>query len=620
MVYTSPYFEVVTNSHNPYMIISPLRIAKELGGEEGFALFCKECERLSLLHMMDIVPNHMAANIENPWWKDVVEKKEQSSFAPFFDIDWEGGKGELILPGEIDIHAKINYRRFFDICEMVGINMEDDDLYTMYFSKIKEYVENGWIQGFRVDHIDGLKYPKEFLEKIHQDFPDLYIALEKILQEGELIPKDWKCDGSVGYDILFLIDQVLLDKNGEEVFTKLFEKYGEEDVDLSEIKISYLNHYLISEVNRFSNWFGVEKKNLLQFLAHFPIYRTYIDEDAKNPMDVEAIQYAASFTEGNFFKEEIFKKEHRETLLKLQQILPAVFAKGFEDTYNYRYVRLTSLNEVGGEPSIFSISNKRFHERIIDVYKNYPNTMHTLSTHDTKRSLDARMRIHSLAEIPEEFTDNLEKWMGMVPSFESSRMMCFFFQSLIAISSENVQKRITDYMVKAVREGKYYSDHLDPDLEFEEKMKEWISQVLGEENFMQTFLPFKEKIAGAAEMKSICALVLQLGLFGVMDIYQGEELVNANLVDPDNRRDVDFNKRKQAMADGSSLKLNILKQGLHFRKTYQDLVLKGTYAPLDTNANQIGYLRSYNGKELTVIVNKFHLGKKCQRENTYKRG
>lgn len=605
MVYTSPYFEVVTNSHNPYMIVTPLKIAKELGGEEGFALFCKECQRLSLLHMMDIVPNHMAANKENPWWKDVIEKKEQSAFASYFDIDWEGGKGELILPGEIDIHAKINYRRFFDICELVGINIEDEDLYMMYFSKIKEYVENGWVQGFRIDHIDGLKFPKEFLEKIDQDFPNLYIALEKILQEGELISKDWKCDGSVGYDILFLIDQVLLDKGGEEVFTKLFAKYGEEDVDLSEIKISYLNHYLISEVNRFSNWFGVDKKNLLQFLAHFPVYRTYIDEDANNPIDIKAIQYAASFTEGNFFKEEILKKEHRETLLKLQQILPAVFAKGFEDTYNYRYVRLTSLNEVGGEPSIFSISNKRFHERISDIYNNFPNTMHTLSTHDTKRSLDARMRIHTLAEISEEFAENLEKWMGMVPSFESSRMIYFFFQSLIAISKENLQERITDYMIKSVREGKYYSDHLNPDLEFEEKMKLWISQVLADGKFMETFLPFKEKIVKAAEMKSICAIVLQLGLFGVMDIYQGEELVNANLVDPDNRRDIDFDKRIKVMSDGSSLKMNVLKQGLNFRIEFRELIANGSYIPLDTEENQIGFIRKYNDKELLVLVNKF---------------
>lgn len=620
MVYTSPYFEIVSNSFNPYMIITPLKISKDLGGEKAFILFCEECKKLSLLHMMDIVPNHMAVSLENPWWEDVVKNKEKSPYAHFFDIDWDGGNGELILPGTVDIHSKINYRRFFDICEMVGINIDDEEFYTLYFSKIRQYVANGWIEGFRVDHIDGLKYPKQFLEKIHIDFPHLYISLEKILDEGELIRKDWKADGSVGYDVLFLIDQVLLDHEGEEIFSKLFEKYGEEEVNLEEIKISYLNHYLISEVERFSRWFGVEKSELLKFLAHFPIYRTYIDENKIDPLDKEAIEYAASFTNGNFFLEDIFKKEHRETLIRLQQILPAVYAKGFEDTYNYRYTRFCSLNEVGGNPKQFSISNERFHQRIEAIYTHFPHTMHTLSTHDTKRSLDARMRIHVLAEIPEEYQKNLTTWLSIVPPFESSRMMCFFFQNLIAISSNNIEDRMVKYMIKSAREGKYYSDHLDPDEEFEKTMKEWIYQVLYDKKFMETFLPFKEKVSKAAEMKSISALVIQMGLFGVMDLYQGEELVNANLVDPDNRRDVDFDKRMRAISDGSSMKMNILKKGLHFRLTHRDLILNGTYSPVETNKNQLGYRRCYKDQELIVIINKYHLGKKSNEKITVEGG
>jgi (1->4)-alpha-D-glucan 1-alpha-D-glucosylmutase len=614
MIYTNPIFERVLDSNNPYMIVSPLKIANELLGEKGFLSFAKECKKLSLQLMMDIVPNHMAANLENPWWRDVVEKKEKSKYAIFFDIDWEWGNGEIILPSSENIHARINYRRFFDICDMVGLNIQESEVYAAYFSKIKEYVSMGLIDGFRIDHIDGLKYPKEFLEKVSEDFPHLYIAIEKILPHGESLPKDWKCDGTVGYEFLYLIDQVLLDKDGEEVFTDLYEEYKEEEVDLVEIKISYLNHYLISEVNRFANIFSVEKENFLQFLSHFLVYRTYFDADAKRPKDLKAIEYAASFTTGTFFKEDILKRENREYLLKLQQILPAIYAKGFEDTYNYRYLRFTSLNEVGGEPNVFSISNQLFHQSIQNIFQNFPNSMHTLSTHDTKRSLDARMRIHCLAEIGKEYGDNLETWMKIVEPFESKRIMYFFFQTLIAISQDNLLKRITDYMIKSVREGKYYSDHLLADVEFEQKMKDWIEKVLNNKPFMSLFSPFKEKIVKAAELKSICALVLQIGLFGVMDLYQGEELLNANLVDPDNRREVDFEARKKAFEEKSSLKMEVIRKGLLFRSKYRDLILKGSYEPLQTKESQVGYIRKFENMEVCVIVNKFHLGRKAKQQ------
>lgn len=618
MVYTSPYFERVTNSENPYLITSSLSIAKELGGEKGFFSFCRECKKYSILHMMDIVPNHMAASKENPWWLDVIEKGSESPYASFFDIDWEYGKGELILVGARDIHQRINYRRFFDICEMVGLNIEHLPVYEAYFSKIKEYFDLGLVQGFRVDHIDGLKNPKEFLFRLHVDFPSAYVALEKIVQDGELVRTDFLCDGTVGYEVLFLIDQVLLNGAAKQTFCKLFEKYKEDDQSLAQMKISYLQTYLASEITRFSSKFGVSKEELLLFLSHFPVYRSYVLSDKVSQQDRAYIDYAASFTKGSFFKNEIYQKEHRETLLKLQQILPAVFAKGFEDTFNYRHLTLASLNEVGGDPLQFSISSEKFHQRIFAIFQRYPNTMHTLSTHDTKRSLDARMRLHILAEMEEEFMGKLQEWMQIVPPFSSGFVMIFFFQNLLAISSENVIARMSDYMIKSMREGKLYSDHLQPNSEFEHGLKEWIFFVLNDKKFLQSFYPFKEKVAKAAEKKSLAALVLQMGLFGVMDIYQGEELENANLVDPDNRREVDFSLRKKALKDGSNEKMNLLKIGLQFRKQHKTIVHHGTYEPLELPDHFLGYRRVYKGEELVVIVNKRHYGKKSKEMPRYK--
>ena len=607
LIYTSPYFEVVKGSNNPYMIITPLMISQELGGEEGFETFCKSCQKNDIMHMMDIVPNHMAAHAQNPWWNDVLEKRQESRYASFFDIDWEWGDGKVVRPDTcFNIHAEINYRRFFDICEMVGINIEHDDLYELYFSKISLYVKKGWIHGFRVDHIDGLRYPKKFLDRLHEDFPEQFVALEKIVQEGELIPSDLKCDGSVGYDVLYLIDQVLLDPKGEDVITKCYDKYKEEEVDLIQIKIDYLNNYLISEVNRFAKYFGVEKEQLLLFLAHFPLYRTYIDDHSISAEDKDAILHAAEFTTGNFFKEEIFEEKHRKNLLKLQQILPAVFAKGFEDTFNYRYVRLASLNEVGGEPEQYSISNERFHDRIKTLFSEFPNSMHTLSTHDTKRSLDARMRIHILSEIPDEFAAQLKHFMKSNNKFESKRCMYFFFQNFIAISGPDVEERMTNYMIKFAREGKYYSDYLNPDPEFEDRLKKWIKIIFENKTYLEEFLAFKQKVAKAAELKSLSALVLQMGLPGVMDIYQGEELINANLVDPDNRRPVDFKSRQDLIDTSTSAKMSLLKTGLNFRKDHRDLILSGTYEPLKTPDHQIGYTRTLGDQTLTVIVNKTH--------------
>jgi len=598
MIYTSPYFEIVQHSHNSYMITSPLHIAKELGGETLFEEFCKSCKTHGLIHMMDIVPNHMAASRENPWWDDVIKNHEQSKYASFFDIDWKLGNGTVVLPGTVkNIHESINYRRFFDICEMVGLKMENQDLYELYFSKIFSYVEKGWIGGFRVDHIDGLKFPKQFLEKIHKKFPYLYVTLEKILTTNEGIHEGFICDGTVGYDVLNLLNQVMLDGRGENKLTLLYDKMKEEEVDLADIKIAYVNRYLISEMNRFSKAFGVDKEELLLFLAHFPIYRTYVDENV-DEVDKKAIERAASFTKGTFFKTELLKPQHRQEWLKLQQILPAVFAKGVEDTFNYRYVRLTSLNEVGSDLTLFSISNDFFHRQVKHIFTHFPNTMHTLSTHDTKRSLDARMRIHILAEHVDEFA----KHLSFLPEFESKKMRYFFFQTWVAMPEKH---RLIPYMIKAAREGKYYSDHLQPNEDFERKMTGWIESVLNDEILMKKLAPFRKWVEKAAEKKSLASLVLQMGLFGVMDIYQGEELINANLVDPDNRRPVDFALRKKCLKDGSSLKMNILTKGLHFRKEHRDLILHGSYEPFETSEDCLGYKRCYQGKELIVVVRKF---------------
>jgi (1->4)-alpha-D-glucan 1-alpha-D-glucosylmutase len=610
MVYTSPCFEIVKGSCNPYMVLSPHKIAMHLGGEKAFVEFCMTCQKHGMMHMMDIVPNHMAASKENPWWKDVLEKGQDSKFAHFFDIDWERCEHIVPLDVEGNIHEKINYRRFFDICDMVGLNIHHDDVYEEYFKKVAEFVEKVYVQGFRVDHIYGLKRPKAFLDRLHKDFPTTLVYLEKILQDGELLRPDWKADGSVGYDCLFLFDQVLLARRGEKAFTSLYLQYAEENpVDLPKIKVSYLNKYLISEVNRFAKWFNIEKKELTSFLSYFPNYRSYVTEEEVDELDKEAIQQAAKQAGSSFFLEKVFEKLYRNSFMKLQQILPAVFAKGFEDTFNYRYLRFTSLNEVGGKPLLFGLSNEEFHKKVKNLAEKWPYTMHTLSTHDTKRSLDARMRLHTLAEIPQRSVHSIKKWMSVLPAFSSDTTRYFFLQSLLAMSEEDRTERITAYMIKSLREGKYHSDHLTPNLAFEKELTSWIRSALACEEFLVDFTAFKKEIEEAARVKSSAALVLQVGMPGVMDIYQGEELDSANLVDPDNRRPVDFALRQSLLhTPQEPLKMLVLRKGLHFRRMYRDLVLQGEYEPLPSEEGRIAFTRRYKKHAMTVQVNKYHIG------------
>ncbi len=612
MVYTSPCFEIVVGSQNPYMITNPAKIAKSLGGEEAFTSFCVKCQELGLQHMMDIVPNHMAAHPENPWWQDVLEHGQSSPYASYFDIDWEdASKHGVTRLDAKNIHGTINYRRFFDICDMVGLNIEHDNVFQAYFQAIAGYVKNGWVQGFRIDHIDGLKKPRHFLDKVKASFPHVFLYLEKILQDGELLREGWPVEGCVGYEVLYLIDQVLLDVEGEKPLTDLYQQVQEERfVDLPKIKTNYLQKYLSSEVDRFSRWFGCSKDELLVFLSHFPIYRTYIEEEGElAEEDCQAIQQASKHCTGSFFPDEVVKPTHRKALMKLQQILPAVFAKGFEDTYNYRYLRLTSLNEVGGKPQNFSITNDYFHQRVQQLFQSWPYTMHVLSTHDTKRSLDARMRLHCLAEDPDCFRENLSHWYQLLDPFESPRMMYFFLQSLLAISGERQEERVLSYMVKAAREGKYYSDHLTPDTAFERRLCTWVQKALRHKEFMKHFTLFKEQLAEAAERKSLSALVLQFGLPGVMDLYQGEELTAANLVDPDNRRSVDFDLCCELLQTAPPKKMEVIYAGLHARSQYRKLFQEGEYKPLQTGADQVGFRRELNKQAAVVLVNKFHFKK-----------
>ena len=501
MVYLSPFFETEKGSLNPYKIVSTARVNPRYGGEKEFNAFVKELKKYNILHMIDLVPNHMGACTENPWWTDVLKKGHYSPYAHFFDIDWKRYNGKIVLPIlndkskikkkgpmlEVDgkklplrkgttnlkgdkllekqnfilkhwkkTHKAINYRRFFDISELVGLKMQSRDLFKVYHERIFEWIKDDKIQGLRIDHPDGLWEPAKYLRKLRGKSKHLYTVCEKILQFDERMRPDWKADGTVGYDALNTINSLFIDTRKEKEFTEIYSKLAKEKEEPMTLLISekkkYIRKYLTSELETIAKEIyeiGIKKGEefnigdlqdvLCEWLAAFPIYRSYISErkiwpSRKDRRLLSAFLHKRLKIKDEykvFFSHTILKRAYRKILLKIQQLMPAVFAKGFEDTFLYLYNRLTSLNEVGGTPTKFGLSIGEFHKITKERQIHHPLSMVTTSTHDTKRSEDVRMRISVLSERPKLFKKMIVKWRQQNGVFEDHNFDYFFYQTLI---------------------------------------------------------------------------------------------------------------------------------------------------------------------------------------------
>lgn len=501
---------------------------------------------------------------------------------------------------------ELNYRRFFTVNELISVKVEEIKVFHKTHALIAQLVESGKITGLRIDHIDGLYDPTQYLERLREKTADVYLTVEKILEHKEDLPEYWPIEGTSGYDFLNYVNGVFCKGESEEPLTEIYSRltgfkdsYEQLFIEKKRLiveknmagDVDNLAHLLkrVSGYSRVGSDFtqhGLQRA-LSEVLIVFPVYRTYINQDGLRESDrfyvKEAIAKAKEqvpllLKELNYIEklllleeEESLKPEQKELqrhfVMRLQQLTGPLTAKGIEDTLLYVYNRLLSLNEVGGNPSQFGVTVADFHEFNKKQQELWTHKMNATATHDTKRGEDARARINVISEIPEEWEKQVKLWSEINNSkkvkdkrrtIPSKNDEYFFYQTLIGsfpfAESEYAEfvERVKDYVIKAVREAKVHTAWLRPDSDYENGFIAFVEDALkpGEDNeFMKAFLPFQKLVAEYGIFNSLSQTLLKSTSPGVPDFYQGTELWELSMVDPDNRRPVDFEQRLGFLKD-----------------------------------------------------------------------
>jgi (1->4)-alpha-D-glucan 1-alpha-D-glucosylmutase len=708
-VYASPIMKARPGSVHGYDVTDPTQINPEIGTPEEFDEFVQALKSRGIGLVLDIVPNHMAASLDNPWWFDVLEKGEDSPYASFFDVNWESKKvllpilgrpygealenQELILrleqgraviqyfdqrlpvaAGAENLHPdaidqvlsqqhyrlafwrkatdSINYRRFFDINELIGLRTERDEVFRATHAYILQLVDEGKVNGLRIDHIDGLLDPKGYLDRL----PETYVVTEKILAGNEQIPCDWRTHGTTGYEFLNFLNGAFIDPQGFQRLEKVYSQFTGSTATFTEVfrarKRQVMNELFAVEVNALVHRLdelaerdrhardlrtGELKEAFVAVTACLPVYRTYTRDFQISETDrayiEDAVTVAGTGPALAFLKRVLLvepawylqeqKPEYLDFVMRWQQFTGPVMAKGLEDTTFYVHNPLVSVNEVGGEssgPSTY-LGVENFHRRNLARRTRWPHTMNATSTHDTKRSEDVRARINVLSELPIEWARNLQRWSRMNRSevAPDRNEQVLIYQSLLGAWPIEPD-RMKQYVTKALREGKTHTSWIDVNEDYESRVTSFIDSIYANERFIKHFTRFHDKIAYFGALGSLSQLVLKLASPGVPDLYRGTELWDLSLADPDNRRPVDFTSRLETLAalktaqpgdllkdclDGR-LKMFVTWKLLNFRRAQADVFLHGDYIPLRAGGSRadhiIGFARRLHDRWCIVAV------------------
>lgn len=457
-----------------------------------------------------------------------------------------------------DQNTDLDYRRFFAVSELAGIRVELPDVFEESHREIARWITTGLADGLRVDHPDGLVDPGAYLERLADATGAAYTVVEKILEPGEQLPSWWRTDGTTGYDALVEIDRVLIDGAGVGALDRLDQQLRADTSlppaqDWHDLIITtkrmVADELLQSEVRRLvrSLPFGVvdAEDALTEIIASFPVYRAYLPAGREHV--IHAVEDAArrrpDLAESIGLLTPLLLDTSLEVSERFPQVTGAVMAKGVEDTAFYRFTRLGTLTEVGGDPSIASLPVDAFHAAQQARLAAWPHSMTALSTHDTKRSEDVRARLSVLAEIPELWSDALAELRG-IASTGHGPLDALLWQAAVGawpISSE----RLREYGLKAAREAAESTGWQHPDTEFEQGVIAIADAANGPARAL--IERFVSEIIVPGRVNSLSAKLLQLAAPGVPDVYQGTELWDHSLVDPDNRRPVDFAARSEML-------------------------------------------------------------------------
>jgi (1->4)-alpha-D-glucan 1-alpha-D-glucosylmutase len=571
---------------------------------------------------------------------------------------------------------EINYRRFFDINDLAGLRVEVPHLFEAVHRLVFAMIGRGEVQGLRIDHIDGLFDPGAYCIALQQRFAEpVYIVVEKILARYEGLP-GWPIVGGTGYDFTNQVLALFVNPAGEAAMTRLYRQVTSRDADFDDVlyacKKLVMRVNLASEMSvlarRFHRLSNSEWRTrdftlngmlaaLEEVIAAFPVYRTYVSERGVSADDRRYIEWAVGQAkkrqrpadttildfvsgvisvscEGHAAPDEVLR-----TAMHFQQVTGPVLAKACEDTAFYRYFRLLALNEVGGDPRRFGITVGAFHRLMQDRARNWPRAMIATATHDTKRGEDARLRLALLSEMPREWGRRVSRWLRLNRRHRSEiarelvpdrNVEYLFYQTLIGVwppglrpddtdAMRSLGERVEAYMIKAVREGKEVSDWTNPDTEYEAALQRFIEGALDGSRpnpFLTDLHAFIGLLARPGAIASLAQLVLKLTAPGVPDIYQGGELWDFNLVDPDNRRPVDWERRRSLLNEVGAVafaelgdwedgraKLFITHRLLELRRDHPELFAVGDYVPLElTGAGTSDHLCAFSRQDGDAVL------------------
>ncbi len=526
----------------------------------------------------------------------------------------------------------LNYRRFFDVTTLAGARVEVPSVFDATQGLLVEQVRAGLVDGLRIDHPDGLADPEGYLERLAEQTGGTWVVVEKILEPGERLPDGWACAGTTGYDVLNDVLGLFVDPAGEGPLTEhwlhVTGSASSYPQVVDETKRLVLTDVLVAEVNRLTavaaralgptGSSASLRAALIEVLAAFDVYRAYLpptgpaDDVARQGVDhavARAQQTAPELREaitliGRLALAEadpVDAEAAREFVTRFQQTCGPVMAKGVEDTAFYRYARFTALNEVGGDPGRFGLSQQDFHDACRQRLSDWPLSMTALSTHDTKRSEDVRARLVLLSQCPEAWVDAVQKWSHLAEGHRTAAgpdpaTEQLIWQTLVGAWPLTADRAVA-YLQKATREAKSHTSWLEPDADYESAVEAFVRAVLSDGPLTALIEDFVRGLEPAWRTTVLAQKLVQLTVPGVADTYQGTEFVDLSLVDPDNRRAVDYAARAALMdRDDDSLdgaKLAVTAAALRLRRAHPEWFLAGsTYSPVDAGPHALAFSRS----------------------------
>jgi (1->4)-alpha-D-glucan 1-alpha-D-glucosylmutase len=641
-LYLSPILTAAEGSTHGYDVTDPTTVSPALGGADGLARLSAAAKARGMGLIVDIVPNHLGVDDpqQNPYWRDVLEHGRSSRYASYFDIDWDlDPDGRVVLPvlGSDDDSPPpgypadqtnyrptnwrtgiCGYRRFFSITSLAGLRQEDRAVFDATHVEVKRWFAEGLVDGVRIDHPDGLSDPTGYLRWLRELVgPDAWIVVEKILAVDEPLEPTLPVAGTTGYDALREIGGLLIDPRGEGPLTSLFDSTGTSYREMQQsartLKVEASTQTLRSELARLHRTIvaatGTDHPDLprsvAELLSRVHVYRSdyrslslvlseAMAETASAQQELEApLAIVASALSSSV-----------ESAVRLQQLCGAATAKSMEDCLFYRDARLVSLNEVGGEPHRFGVSVAEFHERAAVRARFWPHAMVALTTHDTKRGEDVRARIGVLSQVPSLWAELVGKWVLQAPPPDAATGL-YLLQNVFGVwpvdgaITDELRQRVHAYAEKAIREAALHTTWNDPDSTFESAVHAWLDAVM-EGPIAAEMTSLVARLDEHTRSDSLAQKLIALSAPGVPDVYQGTELWEDSLVDPDNRRPVDYQARRTA---GDHPKMRVVTAALRLRRDRPGTFSDGGYTPLLAEGSAAEHLVAFQrGEDVVTAV------------------